>query len=368
MYFIDWLKMFKIYQRYIIINFLKKFINVSLIFLSLIFILGILEEINFFKDIDVNFLTPYFLTLLNAPITLFEIFPFIFLISTQFFLYDLFKTEELNLLKKNGLSNLKIIKILFFLSIFIGIFNVAIYYNVASKLKFYYSNIKNDLSDDNKYLAMVTESGLWIKDEINDKKYIIKSKIIKDEFLFENIINEFSSDFKLLQTIQSKKIDISSKKWIVYNPSITIENNTEIISNGTLEISSNFNSEKINNLFSNISSFDMFRLYDLKNDYEKFGYSTDEIKIQILKLFTTPFFYGVLTIFSFIIMFNFTKNKSLLFHIITGVLLSVIVYYINFIFNSLGNNGKIPVYPSIFFPLFIIFISSMIGLININEK
>ena len=58
---------------------------------------------------------------------------------------------------------------------------------------------------------MVTESGLWIKDEINDKKYIIKSKFINDEFLFENIINEFSSDFKILQTIQSKKIDISKK-------------------------------------------------------------------------------------------------------------------------------------------------------------
>ena len=356
------------YKKYIFKKFLFSLAKVTLVFSSVILIMNLFEEVSFFKDSENYILLPVYLTLLNMPSILFEIFPFIFLISTQFFLYDLFKTEELNLLKKNGLSNLKIIKILFFLSIFIGIFNVAIYYNVASKLKFYYSNIKNDLSDDNKYLAMVTESGLWIKDEINDKKYIIKSKIIKDEFLFENIINEFSSDFKLLQTIQSKKIDISSKKWIVYNPSITIENNTEIISNGTLEISSNFNSEKINNLFSNISSFDMFRLYDLKNDYEKFGYSTDEIKIQILKLFTTPFFYGVLTIFSFIIMFNFTKNKSLLFHIITGVLLSVIVYYINFIFNSLGNNGKIPVYPSIFFPLFIIFISSMIGLININEK
>ena len=100
--------------------------------MSLIFILGILEEINFFKDINENFLFPYFLTLLNTPITLFEVFPFIFLLSTQFFLYDLLKNEELNLLKKNGLSNLKIVKVLFSLSLIIGIFNVVIYYNVAS--------------------------------------------------------------------------------------------------------------------------------------------------------------------------------------------------------------------------------------------
>jgi|TARA_B110000444_G_scaffold242605_1_gene260090 lipopolysaccharide export system permease protein len=359
--------MFKIYQKYLISNFLKKFIKISFVFLSLVFILGILEEINFFRDVDADFFFPYFLTLLNAPITLFEIFPFILLISTQFFLYDLIKNEELNLLKKVGLSNLKIIKILFFLSVFIGVFNVVIYYNVASKLKFYYSDIKNNFSNDNKYLAMVTESGLWIKDEVNEKKYIIKSKFINDKFLFENIINEFDADFKLIKTIQSKKIDISDYDWVVYNPKITIENNTESIE-GVIIISSNFNSEKINNLFSNISSFNIFKLYEIKNDYKKFGYSTDEITIQLLKLFTTPLFYGMFTIFSVIVMFNFSKNKSLLFHLITGVLLSVIIYYVNFIFNSLGNNGKIPVYPSIFFPLFIIFILSVIGLVNINEK
>ena len=359
--------MFKIYQKYIIVNFIKKFINISLIFLFLVFILSILEEINFFKDIDVSFYFPYFLTFLNVPITLFEIFPFIFLISTQFFFYDLFKKDELNLLKKNGLSNLKLIKILFFLSILIGIFNVFIYYNIASQLKFYYSDIKNRLSNDNKYLAMVTDNGLWIKDEISNKKYIVKSKFIKDEFLIENIINEFNSNFKLIRTIQSDKIDISKNEWIVFNPLITIDNNTESV-DGIIKITSNFNSEIINNLFSNISSLDMLKLYNLKKDYKKFGYSTDEITIQLLKLFATPFFYAIFTIFSITIMLNFTKNKSLLFHIVTGVTLSVIIYYINFIFNSLGNNGKIPVYPSVFFPLFIISVLSAIGLVNINEK
>jgi lipopolysaccharide export system permease protein len=214
---------------------------------------------------------------------------------------------------------------------------------------------------------MVTKSGLWIKDEVNQNKYIIKSTYIDNNYLINTIINEFDSDFKLVRTIQSEKIDVREKNWIIYNPLINIKNNTETVQ-GSILIYSNFDSEKINNLFSNITSFDMIRLFNLKKDYNKLGYSTDEITIQILKLLTTPFFYSMLTIFSITIMFNLTKNKSLLFHIITGVFLSVIVYYINFIFNSLGNNGKIPVYVSIFFPLFIISILSLIGLLNVNEK
>ena len=359
--------MFKIYQRYIINNFLMKFINITLIFFSLTVVLGILEEISFFKNLDKNIFYPYFLTLLNAPITLFEIFPFIFLLTTQFLFYDLFKKEELNLLKKNGLNNLKIIKILFLLSIVIGVFNILIYYNFASKLKFHYSNIKNNFSNDNKYLAMVTESGLWIKDEIDNKILIVKSNYVKESFLSKTIINEFNSNFELLRTIQSEKVDIKTNDWIIYAPEITEKNITKR-KEDSIVLSTNFNENIINNLFDNISTLDLIKLFDLKKDYDKLGYSSDEIIIHLLKLFTTPLFYGILTILSAIIMFNFTRDKSLIFHIIIGILMSVLIYYMNFIFNSLGSSGKIPIFLSIFFPLMIVSLISIIGLVNINEK
>ncbi|MBD1153144.1 LptF/LptG family permease [Pelagibacterales bacterium SAG-MED24] len=359
--------MFKVYQKYLISNFITKFLFISLIFFSLTIILSLLEELSFFKDYEINFLYPYFLTLLNTPITLFEIFPFIFLLTTQFLFYDLFTTDELNLLKKNGLNNLKIIKILFFLSICIGIFNILIFYNFSSILKFQYSNIKNDLSNDNKYLAMVTDSGLWIKDEIDNKKFIIKSKYIKGNFLAETIINEFNNDFVLLRTIQSKKVDIKNNDWVIYQPKIT-QKNISKINKESIILSTNFNEEKINNLFSNISTLNLIELFTQKKEFDRLGYSSDEIDIFLLKLFTTPLLYGILTILSSIIMFNFAKNKSQLFHVVIGILMSVMIYYLIFIFSSMGTNGKLPVYLSIFFPLIIISLISSIGLVNINDK
>ena len=359
--------MFKIYQKYLINNFLIKFFYISLIFLSLTFILNILEEISFVKNLDINIWYPYFLTLLNLPITIFEIFPFIFLLTTQFLFYELFKKHEIDILKKNGLSNLKIIKILFLSSIIMGIISVGIYYNLASKLKFHYLNLKNQLSNDNKYLAMVTDSGLWIKDEINQNTLIVKSSLIKGNILHKTIINEFNKDFSLVRTIQSEKINIKNNNWEIYNPIVTVDN----ISKKDLTmiiLKTNFDEEKINSLFSNISTLNLINLFTLKKEYEAIGYSSDEILLQILKLFTVPLFYGILTILSSIIMFNFSRNSSLLFNIILGVIMSVLIYYMNFIFSSLANNGKLPIIISIFFPLFILSFISIIGLININEK
>ena len=359
--------MFKTYEKYIIKNFVNKVLSVSLIFFCLVVILSILEEISFFKNLDVSFHFPYFLTFLNAPITLFEIFPFIFLISTQFLFYDLFKKEELNLLKTHGLSNFKIIKILFISSFIIGIFTVLLYYNVASKLKFFYTDIKNNFSNDNKYLAVVTGSGLWLKDEINENTLIVKASNIKDEYLIDVVINKFDKNFILQSTIESKKININNKKWIIKNPKITAENvltkNTKV-----MIIETNFDKDKINSLFSSISTLNLLELFDLKKDFEKLGYSSDEIIIHLMKLFSTPILYSVLTILSAIIMFNMKRDKSLFFHIILGILMSVIIYYVNFMFSSLGNNGKIPIIASIFLPILFISIFAIIGLIRINEK
>ena len=75
-----------IHKQYLLKKFLKKVFLISGIFFILILIINLIEEANFLKESDANFITPVLLSSLNAPSLLYEMFPFIFLISTQFFL------------------------------------------------------------------------------------------------------------------------------------------------------------------------------------------------------------------------------------------------------------------------------------------
>ena len=359
--------MLKTYHLYILHKFLKLFLIVSLVFLSLTIILNIFEEISFFKNIDVISIMPYFLSLLNAPISLFEIFPFVFLITTLFFFYEIIKNDELTLFKNIGISNFKIITILFFFTVIMGLFIIIIYYNFSSKLKFAYTDIKNSYSNDNKYLAVVNDSGLWLKDETNSSILIIKSTSMNDNFLSQVVINEFDLDFRLKRTLISEKVDISNKIWILYNP-IVSQNNNSKSSEEIIKFTTNFDSEKIKKLFSNFSTLGVMELFDLKKDYENLGYSSDEIKIHIYKLFLSPYLFALMTLLSAIIMINIKRNNSIFFNIIVGIFTSVIIYYFNFIFISLGNTGKIPPDISVFLPALFITIISLIGLVRINEK
>ena len=213
------------------IKFLINLFNISLLkifitFFIIILITNILEQIEFFKNIDLSFFYLFFLSLLNTPSVLFEILPFIFLLGTQVFFIHLIDKNELQVFKYSGLNNIKIIKILGLYSFILGIIMVIFFYNGSSILKNSYLLIKNNYSDDNKYLAVITENGLWIKDEINDNINIINARQVNNEFLLNVSITKFNKDFDLVEVLQSERVDITSKKWKIFNP-ITLKGNSQ---------------------------------------------------------------------------------------------------------------------------------------------
>jgi lipopolysaccharide export system permease protein len=356
----------KMYIKFLINLYNNSFFKVFTIFFSIIFILNVFEQVEFFKDANLNFFYLIFLSFLNTPSIIFEILPFIFLLTTQLFFIYLIDKNELEIFKYNGLDNLKIIKILGTYSFFLGIIFIVIFYNVSSVLKNSFLLIKNSYTNDDKYLAVITENGLWIKDQINDNINIINANKVDNEFLLNVSITQFDRSFGILRVIKSDKVDISSNEWILINPKI-LENN-ETSSANKLKLLSNFDLKKINSLFSNLYSLSIVDLIKLKKSYKSLNYSVIELDSHIYKIISYPIYLFLITIFSAIIMLNIGYGKNTFFTITYGVFLSVIIYYINYFLNILGTNEQIPLFVSIFLPLIILSIINFTSIIKLNEK
>ena len=148
-------------------SFIKSLLFISLIMLSLVFILNTLSELEFFSEYNVNLYFPIYISLLNSPSLLFEMFPFIFLISAQFFFVNLFNNNEVEIFKYSGLKNTSILKIISILSFFIGILLIIFFYNFSSSLKNYYLKVKSNYQTDGKYLAVITNNGLWPSSDLD---------------------------------------------------------------------------------------------------------------------------------------------------------------------------------------------------------
>ena len=356
----------KTYIKFLVITFLKSFINIFLIMLSLVFVLNILKEIEFFSNTEVNSFYPIYLSLMNAPSVVFEMFPFIFLISTQFFFIKLFNNNEINIFKYSGLRNFKIISIVGSLSLVLGFVIIFLFYNLSSNLQSYYLEIKNQYSKDKTYLAVINKNGLWIKDIYNDNISIINSALIEENFLRETIITTFDKNYEPIRNIKSDKIDIKKNKWLVHNATIFEENTNKNVE--LFELNTNFNLKMIESLFSNLSSLSILQLINLRNNYKSLNYSIVDVEMQINKIFTYPIYLTLMTILSSIIMFNTKRFKSNTFKIVIGLFFSVTIYYISNFFNVMGTTEKIPLIFAIWVPLIFLAIINALMLVKINAK
>ena len=359
--------MINTYKLYLMKLYFRYLMTISIVFVCLIFVLNIIEEIKFFDDLNLSILYPIIFTLLNLPTILFEISPFIFLITTQMFFLELYNRDEIIIFKQYGVRNLDIIKFISFISLIVGILLVLGFYTLSSNLKNNYLIFKNKFTDDNKYLAVINESGLWIKDEVNDYVNIIHAKSIEKNLLKNVSINQMDKDHSLVQSIFAEEIDIINNIWKIENAKIFNVNGTKI-DNREITFKTNFNLEKINNLFSNLSSLNIIQLFEQYNDYKSLGYSTLDIESHIHKITSLPLYLVIMILLGSILMFNTNYNKSKVANLVIGVLLSVVIYYVNYFFNLMGINERIPVILSVWFPFIILLLLSGIGLVKINEK
>jgi len=229
-----------------------------------------------------------------------------------------------------------------------------------------YLGLKSNYTEDNKYLAVITNNGLWIKDIYNEKTLMINAGQINQNELLDAYISEFDKNYEIIRNIKSKKIDISNKEWIIETPEIYIQNNKEIIDE--LRYKTNFNYEIIQNLFSNMSSLSFIELIEMRKNYKNLNYSLTEIDLQLLKLISFPFYFSLMFIFSGIIMMNTKTLKNTYLKITIGLFLSVVIYYINNFFFIMGTSEKISVIGSIFIPLSVFAIINLIFVRNLNAK
>ncbi len=361
--------MLKQYENYLAKLFLKNIFIILIVFIFLSFFLNIFEEIKYFEDKEIEIYYPMMLTVLNIPSVIFEILPFVYLLGVMFFFISLYENEEIELLRSNGINNIRITLIVSIVSIVTGMLIIIVYYSFSANLKSLYLNMKYKYSDAGDHLAVVNQGGLWIKEKSDDSKkiYIINAKTYKINHLENLEIIELDENYNLINTIISKKANINNKNWILRNVKIYSDKKmTESFER--YQYKSSFNSEIISNLYSNLNSLNIFQLIELKENYKSIGYSATEVKLHLNKIYSTPFYLTLTTIIGALLMFKLNFIKSKFFLIVIGVIVSVIFYYINYFSILFGKNETLPVEISVWFPQILIFLICSLGLTKLNEN
>ena len=362
-------------RSYVINNYLaKEFIKVvmtmSFAFLCLGFIINLFEEINFFKDFDVGIGVPIVLTALIVPSLVYNIFPFIILLSGIWFFLKIKKTEEIIAMRVSGMSNFSVIIIPGIISIIIGVFFIMAINPITSLMvKKYESNRSNYYEKETKYLAAATKNGIWIKEKNFGKNYIIRAANIDNQSLVDVTLYEFDYSNNFVKRIEAKSADISSLNWNITDARVIDKNGVVLAKNiNNLSYRSMYDIKKIKSLYSNLDTISFWKLDSEIQLLENRGYSTNEMRSKFQRSLAFPLFLLSMAFLSGVFTLGMQFKEKNWPYVFVSIIASVIIFYFNDFSAALGKTDKLSIEVSVWMPIVIIFIFGAVGLIHANQK
>ena len=362
--------MHKILFSYLLNKYLKTLVKVFLFFYSFGVILNLFEEIEFFKNIEVSFLTPLMLTILFIPGMIINLLPFIIFVASMKFLVDIRNNKDLLTMKIFGYSNFKIFLILSLVSFMLGWIILFFINPLTSTMSKFYEKTKSQYSRDIDHLVTFNNNGLWIRENLDWGTRIITASKYNDENLYDVKIYNLNKDFKLKEKIFSKSVNISSNEWKLSD--VTILNITNFQNKITqlenYSLNSIYTYDKIINLFKN---FETLSFVDLLVNFDELinqGYNKIFLKQSLHSMLSMPFFLFIMTALSSILVMHTLKKSNNMKFIFAGIILCVIIFYLKDLSVALGQTNRIPLTLATWIPVIVIGMFSSIGILQINEK
>jgi lipopolysaccharide export system permease protein len=364
--------MLKSINRYIINEYIKSLFVVIAVMLSIILLINLLDEFNFFKSKkDLKFIFFIIFTILKIPNVLINLFPFIVLFGGIVFYLKIYNHNEVISLRVMGYSNIQIILIPALTSFVIGYIIVFLIVPFSSSMLRYYEDLRSEYNE-TKNLVFVNETGIWILDKNEKEKNIIRiEKISKDFSVASQItIYNYDSSNNFIKRIDATEGIIKDKNWQlnkVHIISSNKKNNKENFLNN-YNYTSNININELKNVYKNTDTTSLLDINKEMSILEDKGYSTIDLRIRYQKLISFPIYLLAMSILSGLMIINLGKTSNYLKYGSYGVIISIIIYFLNDLSITIAKSGIISVDFSVWIPIFLIILINLVGITQVNAK
>jgi lipopolysaccharide export system permease protein len=359
-------------NRYIINEYIKSLFVVIAVMLSIILLINLLDEFNFFKSKkDLKFIFFLIFTVLKIPNVLINLFPFIVLFAGIVFYLKIYNHNEVISLRVMGYSNLQIILIPALTSFVIGYVIVFLIVPFSSSMLRYYEDLRSEYNE-TKNLVFVNETGIWILDKNEKEKNIIRiEKINKDFSVVSQItIYNYDTSNNFIRRIDATEGTIKDKNWLLSKVniiSINKKNNKDNYLNN-YNYTSNVNISELKNVYKNTDTTSLLDINKEMLILEDKGYSTIDLRIRYQKLISFPIYLLAMSILSGLMIINLGKTSNYLKYGSYGVIISIIIYFLNDLSITIAKSGIISVDFSVWIPIFLIILINLVGITQVNAK
>ncbi|MGR3616658.1 MAG: LPS export ABC transporter permease LptG [Paracoccaceae bacterium] len=339
-------------DRYFARRFMQSFLMIGAIFMALIIMVDIIEQVRRFEGEDVSFGQMLLITLLSAPAAISEILPLIMILSTIVLFVGLARSSELVVTRATGRSGIRALAAPITMAMVIGGLTVTTLNPIVAATSRRAQELIDEYRNGGTAVLSLSGEGLWLRQGGFHGQSVIHANgysgaAAQIELLDVTII-AFGSQNTPVRQIRAETAKLNGTDWVLKNakawPLATgLNPETHSATHDELHLPTTLTEERIRDSIGRPSGVSIYNMQETIRELNEAGFSTRRYEVWFQVELARPLFLIAMVLVGAAFTMRHTRFGGTGVAVLAAVLLGFSLYFVRNFAQVLGENGQLPV-------------------------
>jgi len=339
-----------ILDRYFARRFLQAFATIAAIFLALILLIDMIEQLRRFEGLDVGLGQLLRLTLLSAPGAMSQMLPLLIILSTIVLFVGLARSSELVVTRAAGRSGLRALAAPVAVAVIIGGLAVTTLNPIVAATSNRYTQLSEAFRGSGLSVLSLSGEGLWLRQGSPRGQSVIHATGHGGDAvtLFGVTILSYAPDGGPIRRIMAESARLEDEAWMLHNAKVwplTPGTNPEAAAetHAELRIPTTLTRDRIRDSLGRPTGVSIYDLPGTIRQLAQAGFSTRRHQVWYQVELARPLFLVAMVLVGAAFTMRHTRFGGTGLAVLAAVLLGFALYFVRNFAQILGENGQIPV-------------------------
>ncbi len=336
-------------SRYFARKFLIAFGMVSGVFLGILMLLDMVEQIRRFGGSDVSFAQAAELAALNVPESLYRILPLIVLLATLALFLGLARTSELVVTRAAGRSALRAVAAPVATAFVIGAVAVAVLNPIVAATTKQYDLLVGQYARGAESVLSISREGLWLRQGGAEGQTVIRAARANFDgtVLYATSFITFGPDGTPLRRIEAAEAELVPGAWMLTAPKVWSLQSDNPERDATrpeeLRLPTDLTRDQIRDSFGTPSAIPIWDLPDFIARLDAAGFSARQHRVWLQMELALPLLLAAMVLVAAGFTMRHTRLGRTGPFVLMALLAGFAIFFLRNFAQVLGENGQIPV-------------------------
>jgi len=331
-------------------RFTQSFLLIGAVFLTLIMLIDLIEQLRRFRDVEVGFGQLVRLTLLNAPRAISEILPLLVILATIVMFVGLARSSELVVARASGRSGIRALAAPLVVAGLIGGLAVSTLNPIVATSSNRYQQLSETFRAGGPAVLSLSGEGLWMRQGSPDGQSVIHATGYNADplALLDVTILAYAPDGLPVRRIIAQSARLDGSDWVLQHAKVwplEAGQNPEAnaVEHQSLRLPTTLTQERIRDYLGSPSSISVYDLPATIRDLAQAGFSTKRYEVWFQVELARPLFLMAMVLVGAAFTMRHTRFGGTGLSVLAAVMLGFTLYFIRNFAQILGENGQIPI-------------------------